>query len=91
MPATRNELDVPTHLRRLLNHEETLSQFVDWFMDAYWDDESRSNSSENDLAARIWNRLGGYSSGYVSDNDLITNFEEDAAEFGVDLRESSAA
>lgn len=53
MPATRNELTVSTHLRRLLNHEETSSQFADWFMDAFWDDELGSSATEGALAARV--------------------------------------
>lgn len=87
MPAIRNELLVSTQVRSLLNQEITLPQFVDWFIDAFW--ELDANDPDRLLAARVWNRLGGYSSGYLSDDDLISNLRDDAREFGVHVGEGT--
>ena len=85
MPALANNLDVRWHLGRLLSHEEPLREFADWFTDASWSIELAGSDEDAALVARIENRLGGYSSGYISEAELLTDLREDAVEFGVQL------
>ncbi len=91
MPASKNDLAVDVHLGRLLGQGESLHDFASWFMDALWSIELDGSDHEIELAARIQNRLFGYSSGYVPLDELMADLREDAAEFGVEVRESSAA
>jgi len=91
MPVSKNDLAVDEHLARLLGHGETLSGFASWFMGALWSIELNGSDREIDFAARIQNHLFGYSSGYVPVDELMADLREVAAEFGVELRESSAA
>lgn len=91
MPASKNDLAVDEHLAKLLGHGETLGDFASWFMNALWSIELNGSDREIELAARIQNHLFGYSSGYVPLDELMNDLRLDAAEFGVELRESSAA
>jgi len=83
MPAAVNNLDVREHLGRLLSQAESLRDFAGWFIDAQWSIELDGSDEDVELAARIENRFGAYSSGYVSEDELISDLREDAAEFGV--------
>lgn len=86
-----NDIAVERHLASLLGHGESLSDFASWLMNALWSIEMEGSDHDVALAARIENRLGGYSSGHISVDELMADLREDAAEFGVELRESSAA
>lgn len=91
MPASKNDLAVDEHLRRLLGHRESLHDFASWFMDALWSIELDGSDRDIELAGRVENRLFGFSSGYIPVEELMDDLREDAAEFGVELREPSAA
>jgi len=91
MPASANDTNVVRRFERLLSGTESLHDFADWFIDALWSIELNGSEHEIDLAGRLHNRLAGFSSGYVPVDELMADLREDAAEFGVELRESSAA
>ena len=83
MPAAVNNRDVRWHLGRLLSQAESLRDFAEWFIDAQWSIELDGSDEDVELAARIENRFGAYSSGYISEDELVADLRGDAAEFGV--------
>ena len=86
-----NDTALDRHLANLLGHGETLPEFWGWFIEAQWSIELEGSDRDVALVARIENRIGGYTSGIYSVDELMTDLREDATEFGVELRESSAA
>ena len=91
MPASTNDTGVVRHFERLLSGTESLQDFAEWFIGALWSIELNGSEHEIERAARLHNRLAGFSTGYVPVEELMVDLREDAAVFGVELRESSAA
>ncbi len=87
----RTDIAVDRHLAILVGHGESLPDFTGWFTRALRSIELEGSEHDIELAARIENRLGGYSSGHISVEELLADLRDDAAEFGIEVRQSSAA
>jgi len=71
--------DLFGHLKGLLGGTVSLAQFRRWFADASWRIEAFGNDEDNELAARVENRLAEHSGGHVTDDCLLDTIRQDLA------------